>query len=155
VQNRGAMISSIEKIAPDFNLYTAVTPEHVVTSVNIAHFDYHRVTEQGVGVMVVDVWGWQIIEVSAEVTYDTPQVGGSVQSAPLSDAAQAQAMQSAQNLYVGSGATGVSNLTPNVNSILPVGTGGTPIVNSFATGGAVSGSGPFSPPGPIMPPGSM
>ncbi len=54
--NRQELLDSIAAIADDLNLYDVVTPEAVYTSCNITHYDYHRDSKSGVGLLIVDVW---------------------------------------------------------------------------------------------------
>lgn len=53
---RAALLSSIEAIAGDYNLYDVVTPEVVYLNCNVRHYDYRRTTQNGVGILAVDVW---------------------------------------------------------------------------------------------------
>ena len=66
---RMALIQSVEAIEGDTQVYDFVSPEAVYESVTIAHCDYDRNRLQGAGVLVLDVWGWQImVETESGVT---------------------------------------------------------------------------------------
>ena len=151
--NRKALLDSIASVVGTMRLFTASMPEAVYQNVCLEHQDFHRTTEQGVGLLVVDVWGWQIVVANATQTYDTPQVGGAVQAQPFDASTANQATTATSNLYRGN----VANIgTPNINSLYQLGGSGlTSTVDTSVVQGAVSGSGPFSNPGPIMKAGSM
>ncbi|MBZ9683203.1 hypothetical protein LB531_21330 [Mesorhizobium sp. CO1-1-2] len=95
--NRAAMLASIAAIAGDTNLYDVVTPEAVYLSCNFTHYDYTRRSNEGLGLLSVDIW---LIEVRQSVnsamsnTQDpsgASQVnGGTVQTTPASTAQLAQ-----------------------------------------------------------------
>ncbi len=84
--DRQAFLDSIAAIAGDMNLYDAVTPEEVYTSVNIQHYDYERTSQNGVGLITVDLWVMQV-RVTAQQAFSntkdpsgaSPQNGGTVQ----------------------------------------------------------------------------
>jgi hypothetical protein len=56
VANRQAFLDSIAAIAGTFDLYDVVTPEEVYQSVNIIHYDYRRTSNNGVGLIVVNIF---------------------------------------------------------------------------------------------------
>jgi hypothetical protein len=58
--NRSAMIQSIKQAAASFDLYMFVAPDDTWENVNISHIDWHRTAQQGLGLVVADVWGWQV-----------------------------------------------------------------------------------------------
>ena len=135
VSTREEMVNSIAAIAGTMNLYTAATPEVVYQNVCISHYDYHRVTEQGVGLMVVDVWGWQIVIASATQTFDTPQVGGAVQSPTVTS----DALSQAGSLWGGDGITSVSGLEQSANVSITSDQAYSPGATTFS-GGSLTGS---------------
>ena len=53
---RAALLNSLDAIDGDLNLYDVVTPEFVYSSVNIAHVDYRRTAQNGVGIIQAEVW---------------------------------------------------------------------------------------------------
>ena len=57
---RQALLESVQSIAGDYNLYDFVSPTDIIESVNIQHFDYQRTATSGLGLFVIEVWGWQI-----------------------------------------------------------------------------------------------
>lgn len=69
-QNREALLDSIDVIAGDLELYDVVTPEWVYTSVNVAQYDYRRLSDQGVGLLQVDV-GLLQVRVTADADFTT------------------------------------------------------------------------------------
>ena len=91
--NRTAMIASIKSIAGDMNLYDFITPTDICESVSIGHVDYRRTSQNGVGLLQVDVWGWQVIVnstsgLSGDSTKSPgsadPVISGSVETTPIS-----------------------------------------------------------------------
>jgi len=54
--NRQRLLTSIAAIAGDLNLYSVVTPEATYPRVNVTHYDYARAAQNGLGLLVVDVW---------------------------------------------------------------------------------------------------
>ncbi len=74
--DRQAFLDSIAAIADDLNLYDVVTPEVVYTSVNISRYDYRRTSNNGNGLIVVDIWFLEI-RVTAEAAFSsTAPTGG-------------------------------------------------------------------------------
>lgn len=63
--NRQALIDSIEAIAGTLELYDVVTPEKVYTSVNVQGYDLNRTSNNGVGLIQVDV---KLVEVRVTAT---------------------------------------------------------------------------------------
>lgn len=57
---RQFLLNQVEAIAGTLDLYDVVTPEKVYFGVNVSHFDYHRRSQDGVGVMVIELWFTQI-----------------------------------------------------------------------------------------------
>ena len=74
--NRAQMINSIAAIAGDMNLYEFVSPEVIYQSVSIAHYDYHREPQRGVGLLPISVWGWQIAIEQTGALSNTANPGG-------------------------------------------------------------------------------
>ena len=58
--SREALLSSIAAIAGDLNLYDAVSPEAIYTNVNVTHYDYRRIAQNGNWLLQVDVWLEQV-----------------------------------------------------------------------------------------------
>lgn len=58
--DRQAMLESIDAVVASLDLFDAVTPERVYTSVNPIHQDYRRTARDGVGLLTVDVYCTQI-----------------------------------------------------------------------------------------------
>lgn len=53
--NRGALLSDVAFLAETLDLYDVVTPEVTYLNCNIEHYDYRRTSDQGVGLLVVEV----------------------------------------------------------------------------------------------------
>jgi hypothetical protein len=86
---RAAFLNTLEAIAGDLNLYDVVTPEKTYESANIHHYDYQRTAVNGAGMIVVDVWLTQVVQVSTTVFSNTqnpgsadPISGGQVEAKP-------------------------------------------------------------------------
>src|SRR4029077_12452994 len=69
--------------------YDVVTPEKTYESANIHHYDYQRTAVNGAGMIVVDVWLTQVVQVSTTVFSNTqnpssqdPISGGQVEAKP-------------------------------------------------------------------------
>ena len=82
---RAALLDSIAAIAGTLELFTFASPEAIYQSVCVSHYDYRRTATQGVGLLVVDVWGWQVVINTASGAINTqapdgadPSVGGAV-----------------------------------------------------------------------------
>ncbi len=85
--DRQTFLDSLESLADDTNLYDAVTPEKTYTNVNVQHYDYRRQSDNGVSLIVADLWLEQIIaDVSPQFTSvkvpsaANPVSGGTVQT---------------------------------------------------------------------------
>ena len=123
-------------------LRTFVTPEFIYQNVTIAHIGYNR-TVQNIGLMEVDVWGWQVIETSTGQTYDTP----SVSNASPTDLSQGVASDVAGTALNG-GFSGVNGL--GIGTVLGSETPGA----SAGTGAGGLGGFTTGFPGPIASPGA-
>lgn len=90
--DRQALLTSVERAANSLNLYDAVTPERVYRNVNVNHYDYKRYSNNGVGLLVVDVWCVQV-RVEAQTLFTNTKSasaaattqGGTVQAVPATD----------------------------------------------------------------------
>lgn len=78
--DREAMISSLDAAAASMDLFDAVTPEKIYTSVNVMHEDFARSAHRGAGLLTIDVWCIQIRE-SATAQFASPGSAGT-SSAP-------------------------------------------------------------------------
>ena len=76
---RQALLTSIEAIAGDLNLYTIVTPIAIYPSVNITHYDYSQTATNGVGLLSVDVWTEEVRETGAQAMSNTASPTASAQ----------------------------------------------------------------------------
>lgn len=93
--DRKALLDSVDSIANAYTLFDAYTPEVTYPSINITHYDYRRTSDQGVGLLVIDVWCLQVRESGQQQFTQTqapsgsdPRGGGSVQAVPPTTAQQ-------------------------------------------------------------------
>lgn len=70
--NRQLLLTSIDDIVGDLNLYDVVTPEIVYPSCNVVHQDYRRTNVNGVGLLQIDVWLVQV-RVTAQAAFQNVQ----------------------------------------------------------------------------------
>jgi len=54
--NRQQLLDSVQAIVGNLTLYSAASPESIYPSCNVVHHDYRRTSQNGVGLVVVDVW---------------------------------------------------------------------------------------------------
>lgn len=59
--DRSELLQSIAAIAGTLNVYDVVTPEATYVSCTVSHYDYRRTANQGLGLVVVDVWLSQVL----------------------------------------------------------------------------------------------
>lgn len=95
--NRSAMLASIAAVAGDTNLYDVVTPEAVYLSCNFTHYDYSRRSNEGLGLLSVDIWLIEVRQAVSAAMSNTQdpsgasQVnGGTAQTAPATSAQSAK-----------------------------------------------------------------
>lgn len=103
-QARATFLADLEAIAENTILYDAVTPDIVYTSVNVVHKEYRRTAENGVSLIVAELWLQQIMEnVSPQYTNvaspaaAAPVNGGTAQTQPATTA-NAAAVKAAPDL---------------------------------------------------------
>lgn len=65
LENRANLIEAIEAIAGDLQLYDVAMPEMIYKSVNVVHYDVRRKSDNGLGLLIVDVY---LEEVRANAT---------------------------------------------------------------------------------------
>lgn len=70
--NRQDFLSSIDAVMNTTDLYDVVTPEVVYTSYNFTHRDFKRTSQNGVGLITVDLW-LEEVRVSAPATFSNTQ----------------------------------------------------------------------------------
>lgn len=75
---REALIADVQAGANTLNLYDVVTPEQTYAGCNITHVDFKRSAENGVGMILIDVWFLQIRQTSTSTftSTRTPTVAG-------------------------------------------------------------------------------
>lgn len=74
--DRSELIESVEAAFNSLDLLDAVTPEKVYTGVNIVHYDYRRLSNNGVGLLIIDTWCTQIRVNTAAAFSDTKSPNG-------------------------------------------------------------------------------
>ncbi len=58
---RAAMLNAVDQVASDqTNIYDAVTPEKTYSSVSVAHYDYTRTAKNGVSLLQIDIWCFNV-----------------------------------------------------------------------------------------------
>lgn len=88
--DRANLLASCHAIAGTLQLFDAVTPEAIYVNVNVKHMDYHRSSQNGVGLLIVDLWLEEIRLTSQASAFSSimgmsgaAQInGGTVQSVP-------------------------------------------------------------------------
>jgi len=95
--SREALLSSIEAISGDTDLFDVVTPERVYTGVTISHYSYNRSARNGVGLLQVDVWVFQVNQNAMSVFGNTaaPDGADQVNDGPVQATAPSSSQQSA------------------------------------------------------------
>jgi hypothetical protein len=86
---RSDFLTQVDLACKSLDLFSVVTPDATYPSVNIVHYDYRRERQNGVGIILVDVW-CQEVRVTATTQFsDTKspegalnQSGGTVQGQP-------------------------------------------------------------------------
>lgn len=77
--NRQRFLQSIDAVMNTTDLYDIVTPEMIYPSYNFSHRDFRRQSDQGNGLIVVDLWMTQIRETSQATFTNTAQPGAAGQ----------------------------------------------------------------------------
>ena len=77
---RAALLASIAAVAGTTQLFDVVTPDTVINSVNVTHYDYRRAARSGMGLLQVDVWCLQVNENATLATNSTAAPSGADQS---------------------------------------------------------------------------
>jgi hypothetical protein len=95
---RSKFLSSIASIAGDYKLYDAVVPEAVYTSCNVRHYDFHRTSQNGLGLLMVDVFLQQVrliasggSSIASAISGATSTVNGQVSTTAATGAQTSQA----------------------------------------------------------------
>lgn len=71
VENREALLKSVEDIAGDLQLYDVQMPEKVYQSVNVVHYDLRRKFDNGLGILIIDVYLEEVRD-TADAEFSTP-----------------------------------------------------------------------------------
>lgn len=102
--NREALLSSIAAIAGLTTVYNIVTPEAIYPSATITHYDYTRTSNNGLGLMIVDVWTQEIRQTAARAMSSTSSAtsssqvnGGAVQARTATSVQQSSSLAIAKN----------------------------------------------------------
>lgn len=98
--DRTEFLQSVADAAQPLTLYDVVTPEQVYQNVNITHYDYHRTSISGVGLLTIDIW-LKEVRVTAQAAFsNTEQPSGSdavndgtVQTTPPTDGQNESVLQ--------------------------------------------------------------
>lgn len=84
--NRQALLAQIEAIAETTQRYDIVTPERVYTSVSVLRYNYRQTSNDGVGMLIVELWILEVRVTAADNGENTkspsganPSSGGNVQ----------------------------------------------------------------------------
>ncbi len=93
--NRESFLNSIAAIAGTLQLFNIVTPEAVYSSATITHYDYTRTANNGLGLMIVDVWTQEIIQNTGAGYYSA----AAPQSAQVIPGGTSQATPATANNY--------------------------------------------------------
>ncbi len=80
VFDRQKFLFSLDAAMTTTGLYTVVTPEEVFLSYNFVHRDLVRTADQGVGLIVVDIWLMEVMQTATAFfqSVATPAVAGQV-----------------------------------------------------------------------------
>jgi hypothetical protein len=86
---RSDFLAQVDLACKSLDLFTVVTPDATYPSVNIVHYDYRRERQNGVGIILVDVW-CQEVRVTATTEFSNTKSpegaenksGGTVQAQP-------------------------------------------------------------------------
>jgi hypothetical protein len=76
--NRQALLDTITSIANSITLYDVYTPEEFYANCSVTHVDYKRTAQNGVGLILADIWLMEIRNTST-TTYgntSTPAIAG-------------------------------------------------------------------------------
>jgi hypothetical protein len=106
---RAELLSSVAAAAQTLSLYDVVTPEFTYLSCNISHYDYRRSANQGVGLIVVDVWVSQVLIQNA----------GGLSAASVTAPSGADAVSGGSVSPTGGGTGPTAQITPPVDSTEP------------------------------------
>ena len=79
VEDRQNFLASIDAVMNTTDLYDVVTPEAVYLSYNFVHRDFRRTAQNGVGLIVVDIWLTEIRVTSTATFTNTQQPGNAGQ----------------------------------------------------------------------------
>lgn len=70
--SRQALLTEVRAAANGLDLYDVVTPEETYSSCNITHIDWRRSSENGVGLVIIDIWFVEI-RITATSTFTNTQ----------------------------------------------------------------------------------
>lgn len=82
---RTALLTSIDAIDGDLNLYDLVTPNAVYVGGNVTRYDYQQTAQNGVGLLQVDVFMMEVRELAGAVLSSTqsPSDASAVNGGPV------------------------------------------------------------------------
>lgn len=70
-QQREALLTSVFAAKKTLDLYDVVTPEQVYAGCNVTHVSFRRSAENGVGMILIDVWFVEVRETAAATFSNT------------------------------------------------------------------------------------
>lgn len=79
--NRQALLGAVEGIANSITLYDVYTPEQAYIGCNVTHFDYKRTSNNGAGMIVIDIWLVEVRVTATAAFQNTQQPGVAGQQA--------------------------------------------------------------------------
>jgi len=69
---RQALLDSVESVANSFDLFDAVTPDKIYTDISLEHIDYKRSAQNGLDLIVADVWAKEVRIISTQSFTQSP-----------------------------------------------------------------------------------
>jgi hypothetical protein len=89
LSRRTAFLTAVEAACASLDLYTLLTPEKPYPSLNLVHYDYRRIGQQGVTLLVVDIFV-QEVRTTATAQFSNvkaPEAAGAVNGGQVQPAA--------------------------------------------------------------------
>ena len=79
---RSAFLTGLDRIAGSMDLFIVATPDTLIPSVNIIHYDYRRERGRGGGMIVAEIWLQQVRNTVRTTFADNESTRGTVQPIP-------------------------------------------------------------------------
>lgn len=131
VGERALFLKKVDQLQATTTLYTVITPELNYSNVNITHYDFRRTSQNGVTLLVVDVWCEQVRQ-SAPLQFsqtDTPST-----TAPVTAPANPESASPVNSGPVQGSAPAPQTTTPSGPTAAFSGGGGQPSPFAGASG---------------------